>query len=125
MDTRQFASALDILYTDLMTVYALESVTANDGTTNNVISDIPTESGKCRLSYRKIDTPYQTDASGVLIQFEIKIICGPDVNIKAGDYIEISRRDSGEELTTAKGYAGHPAKYGTHQEVILIHRGRT
>lgn len=124
MDTRPFAHILEVLYGDSVEVYSLVSETAIDGTTNNKYSDVVTSSDKCRLSYRKIDVPYEADARGEPITFETKLICKPTLVVKAGDYLKVSRYNGATFEDLIQGYAGHPAHYGTHQEVILIHKGR-
>jgi hypothetical protein len=123
MHTGNFASYLELLYIDTVRIYRQEKITNPDGTSDNVSGDV-LSTAKCRVSYKKIDAPYEVDLTGEPIIFELKVICGPDVPIKAGDYLAVTRFDPVDGLVEYTGYAGAPAKYGTHQEVLLIHRKR-
>lgn len=124
MDTGQFAYALDLLYTDKMTVRKLISETGSDGTTNNIVSDVVWGVSKCRASYKKLDAPYELYENGEPILTEVKIICPTSIQVNAGDWLTVERQDSGRVMTTITGYAGHPAVYGTHQEITLVAKGR-
>jgi hypothetical protein len=123
MQTGNFAAYLELLYTDTLTVQRHETITNEDGTSDNVPAALQ-DTAKCRISYKRIDAPYELDTTGEPIVFELKVICGPAVDVRAGDYLHIIRRDGAQILDEFGGYAGQPAKYGTHQEIILIHKGR-
>lgn len=71
------------------------------------------ENQPCRISQRALGTNAQTEAVNQ-IAYETKLFISPDVDIRQGDVIEVTRGSAKRTYT-----AGEPFLYPTHQEVSL------
>jgi|SRR5690606_21082889 len=71
------------------------------------------ENQPCRISQRALGTNAQTEAVNQ-IAYETKLFISPDIEIKQGDVIEVTRG-----TVTRKYTAGEPFIYPTHQEVSI------
>ncbi|MDR1805959.1 MAG: hypothetical protein LBQ80_04210 [Clostridium sp.] len=112
------ANILATLYTDRMTVQRAaedidENVTQNDLQAVASLTDVP-----CRISYKTIDVPIETE-TGEQIQRQVQVFCSPDFDLRAGDFLTLTRRIGDEERQTITGYAGAPAHYSGHAELIV------
>lgn len=78
-----------------------------------VHQDVP-----CRLSYRAIgvSVSYQTESVN-RIEYETKLFVAPEVDVRAGDVIAVTKAG-----VTREYVAGEPFVYATHQEVILTRK---
>lgn len=76
-----------------------------------IASNIP-----CRISQRALATNNQDETVNV-IDYETKLFIAPNIEIRQGDEIEVTRG-----LITRKYTAGEPFVYPSHQEVSLQRR---
>lgn len=95
------------------TVYEYQSVKGEDKITKSqevaVLSDQP-----CRISYENINSTNQS--TGAAEQSIItKLFISPDIEIKAGCKISVTKGGKVENFQRS----GRPAKYATHQEIML------
>lgn len=84
---------------------------------NNVVStskELITSDEPCRLSFSKLSSTTESDEASSVAQI-IKLFISPDIEIKPGSIIEVSRNNK----TTRYKASGKPAVYLTHQEIIL------
>lgn len=84
---------------------------------NNVVStskELITSDEPCRLSFSKLSSTTESDEASSVAQI-IKLFISPDIEIKPGSIIEVSRNSK----TTRYKASGKPAVYLTHQEIIL------
>ena len=116
MDLSKYAKPLDILYNDLMTAYRGAPVKDADGTTNYTrayepfITDEP-----CRIVFKREDLPNEARDTGEPANISQSIICAPETDIRAGDWIELVRANT----ATYEGYAGKPFRRETHIQFAL------
>lgn len=110
-------NALRLLYTDKMEVYRHTNGLNADGTTitnlpkKSIYTNIP-----CRISFsRTVDSPSDKAINRNPISEIPKIICDIDVDIKAGDFVIVTRNNK----VTYKGLLGLPNMYENHQEAML------
>lgn len=73
-----------------------------------ILSDQP-----CRISQKALGTNGQTDTKNN-IAYETKLFISPDVEIKQGDIINVTRND-----VVRKYNAGEAFMYPTHQEISI------
>jgi hypothetical protein len=71
----------------------------------------------CRISQRALGTNGQTEAQND-IRYETKLFIAPELEIRQGDSIEVTRGGVMRRYT-----AGEPFVYSTHQEVSLQRKG--
>lgn len=76
-----------------------------------VYQDVP-----CRISQRVLGTNNQSETVNQ-VSYETKLFLSPDIEIKQGDIIEVTRQGITREYT-----AGEPFIYKTHQEISLQRR---
>ena len=107
--------AVESLYDFKCTVveYA-EMIDQNTGLSSfdeaEVYTDLP-----CRLSYKNTNPTSSTDTISSLNQ-TIKLILSPNIIIKPGSKIIVSRNGISKEYKNS----GEPALYSSHQEIELI-----
>ena len=71
------------------------------------------ENQPCRISQRALGANTQTENVNQIV-YETKLFISPNIEIKQGDVIEVTRG-----TTTRKYTAGEPFIYPTHQEVSI------
>ena len=110
-----------ILYNDHMDIYRTAKESNDDNTTNisyepqPLYKDIP-----CRLSFSSDDTASDAEVDRNPVKFSPKLFCGPDADLKAGDYIVVRRlADDGSVIKTYQGQVALPSWYSTHQEAFV------
>ena len=110
------------LYTDTANVYRYSKTTTTAGATRTGIGSTPTISNmKCRISQKDLNSPIQSQTQTENnISYEIKLFCSPDIEIKTGDRIEVTR--NGKVIKTYE--SGEPFPYLTHQELLLYRLDR-
>ena len=105
--------AIEQTYERKCTVYEYKSVKDDDNITRKkevaVLTEIP-----CRISYKSITN---TNVSNSVAQQSIvtKLFISPDVEIKSGSKIVVTKGD----LVETYQRSGMPARYDTHQEIML------
>lgn len=113
MNIDRHRRAIEKLYTDRCTISRYEDY--KDPVTKETklqLEQIYTDN-PCRLSQRALGTNNQTEAQNE-IAYETKLFIAPELEIKQGDEIEITRGSVERTYT-----AGETFPYPTHQEVSL------
>lgn len=104
---------IEKMYTDRCTISRYQDY--KDPVTKETRLQLVTvyEDHACRISQRALGSNNQTEVQND-IAYETKLFIAPELAIKQGDVIEVTR---GEVLRTYE--AGEPFLYSTHQEVSL------
>lgn len=74
-----------------------------------VLTDQP-----CKLSFSKITNTSQGETAAMVIQ-TAKVLLAPEIQIKTGSKLTITQNG----VTTEYKSSGEPARYATHQEIVL------
>lgn len=111
---KQARKAIESLYDSACTVieYRQEKDPVTKKTTSREVElyqDKP-----CKLSYSSINKSNQTEAANSATQI-IKVFIAPELDIKAGSKLVITRKGRTVEYKNS----GVPAVYDTHQEIVL------
>ena len=107
--------SIEKLYDDICNIY--ESGLRKDsktGITKPTADNLVVKNQQCRISFKTISPTNQTESNNKISQ-EIKLFIAPELLIKEGSKIVITRNGR----TTEYKNSGTPAIYGTHQEIIL------
>lgn len=112
---------LAMLYDDKMDIYRTAEDTNEDQSTDIFYTPEPTYTEvPCRISFSSDDSGADTELDENPIRYNPKIFCGADVDLKAGDYVVITRyKDDGMVRCVYKGTAAQPSWYTTHQEAFM------
>lgn len=112
---------LAMLYDDKMDIYRTAEDTNEDQSTDIFYTPEPTYSEvPCRISFSSDDSGADTEVDENPIRYNPKIFCGANVDLKAGDYVVITRyNDDGTVRCVYKGTAAQPSWYTTHQEALM------
>jgi hypothetical protein len=101
------------MYTDRATIYRHQAVKDPvTKETKQVPQPVHTDQ-PCRISQRALAVNGQTEAQND-IDYETKMFISPEVEIRQGDFLEVTRGTMTRRYT-----AGEPFPYSTHQEVSL------
>ncbi len=73
------------------------------------------ENKPCRLSYENISVVNSDENNATEKVIITKLFISPDVDIKPGSKISVTKND----ITKDYKSSGEPAKYNTHQEIML------
>nr|WP_150959356.1 ABC transporter ATP-binding protein [Aneurinibacillus sp. XH2] len=120
---KKHRKAVERFYTDRCTVYRYKK--RKKPGSGKTIQELVTfiENQPCRISQKALGTNGQTDAQNN-IAYETKLFIAPEVEIKQGDMLEVTRGritkngwDPVEE--TRKYHSGEPFPYPTHQEISI------
>lgn len=116
-----FAPILSTMFTDAMDIRRYQDVENEDGTTDTVMPLEPIYANvPCRVSFSSEDSPQDYEVDRVPIRVAPKIFCGPNIQIKAGDFVTVRRlNDIGEIIATYTGKLGLPSVYITHKEALF------
>lgn len=111
---------IESLYTDRFDAYRYVEQEADDGTTEQILSQEPFISNKaCRISFvpNRQEDPKDTDVDSTPVKTQPKLFAPPDCGLLVGDYI-VARRigDDGEVLALYTGPIGLPFLYPSHLE---------
>lgn len=108
--------AIEKLYTDICKVYEYRNGERNPVTGISLPSEevLVIENQLCRLSTNSSPAASKSDDSNNVIQV-IKLFIAPELDIKAGSKIFITRQG----VTREYKRSGVAALYKTHQEIIL------
>lgn len=113
MDIERHRRAIERLYTDRATIYRHQPVKNPVTKTTKLVAQPVYTDQPCRISQRALGQNNQTEAQNE-IQYETKLFIAPEVEIKQGDLLEVTRG-----TVTRRYTAGEPFVYSTHQEVSL------
>lgn len=113
MNVESHRRAIERLYTDRCTIYRHQQV--KDPVTKETRLELQPvyENQPCRISQRTLGTNNQSEAENI-IAYETKLFIAPELEIRQGDVVEVTRGDVSREYT-----AGETFLYPTHQEVSL------
>ncbi|MGF7049155.1 hypothetical protein J2T13_003663 [Paenibacillus sp. DS2015] len=112
MNLRRYRRALEKLYEDKCTVSRYGPVKQPNGSTKNELYAVYTDT-PCRVSQKALGSNGQTESANN-ISYETKLFISPDIEIKQGDTINVTRGTL-EHLYTA----GEPFPYSTHREISI------
>jgi hypothetical protein len=104
--------AIESLYLDTCDIYEYQKV-VNDDFSTNVELVLVHEQIPCKLSYRDMNQTY--DVHTPTIKLIAKLIINPDIEVKAGSRIVVTRKG----VQTAYKNSGKSARYFNHQEIML------
>ncbi|MBN2980120.1 ABC transporter ATP-binding protein [Cohnella algarum] len=113
INIRRHRREIERFYTDRMTLYRYEPVKDPVTKSTMQIPQIILADQPCRISQTGLGKNGQTEAQND-IQYETKLFVAPEVEIRQGDLLEVTR-----EAVTRRYEAGEPFPYSTHQEVSL------
>ncbi len=105
--------AVEKLYGGVCTVIEHKAVTKSNhaaGFEDNVIY----ENVPCRLSFQSLNTTGESGGAGVIRQL-VKLFVPPETEIKAGCKIEVTQNGKTLQFKSS----GEPARYETHNEIML------
>lgn len=106
-------NAIESHYDAICNIIEKQSVVENNITKNK--KEVIVESDKpCRVSFEDIYVNTETDTEAKKVQ-KIKLFIEPELNIKSGSKIVVTRKGR----TTEYKNSGEPAIYDTHQEIML------
>lgn len=112
--TEMVKTALSKLWMDKCTITEYQEYTKTNKSTGHkevtVCSGVP-----CRLSFNSAPNTNNSGGASSVIQ-TIKLFLKPDIVIKAGSKISITRNGT----TVDYKRSGEPSKYDSHQEVELM-----
>lgn len=107
--------SIEKLYDDICNIYESGYVKDQEtGITKPTDDILVVANQQCRISFKNLGATFQTEGPAKLSQ-EIKLFIAPELLIKEGSKIVITRN----ERTTEYKNSGTPAIYDTHQEIIL------
>jgi hypothetical protein len=113
MNIEHHRRAIERMYTDRANVYRYvqvkDPVTKE---TKQILQSIYSEQ-PCHISQRALAANNQTDAQNE-IQYETKLFIAPELDIRQGDLLEVTRG-----TVTRRYTSGEPFLYPTHQEISL------
>lgn len=113
MNIERHRRAIERMYTDRCTIYRYVNIkdpVAHE--TKQVLQPVYIDQ-PCRISQRALAQNGQTEAQNN-IAYETKLFIAPELGIRQGDSIEVTRNGVTRQYT-----AGEPFLYSTHQEVSL------
>lgn len=105
--------AIERLYTDSCNVIEYQEIEDPDTHITDMQEVVVYENVPCKLSHKTIQSSGEGVASSLILSS--KLILSPDLKIKAGSKIDVTR----EGVTTCYKNSGEPARYNNHQEIIL------
>ena len=110
-----------MIYDDRMDVYRHTDIVNEDGTNYTNIEEEPLYTNiPCRISFEYRDLKNDGPSEADKISYMPKVFCLPEVDLKPGDYVIITRyTDNKDHTRVFKGHLGDPAWYSTHQEAIV------
>ena len=105
--------ALEKLYTDTCTIIEYQEYQKPNKSIGH--REVPVlENQPCMISFKTSNSTDNTESASALSQ-TIKVFLAPEINVKAGSKLSITRNG----VTTDYKSSGEPALYDTHQEITL------
>ena len=104
--------AIEKMYIDVATIMRLVETETDWGETRLTEEEVYS-AAPCRISQKALGTNGQTETVNQ-IAYETKLFIAPDIDIKQGDVVKVTRQGNTRVYT-----AGEPFIYPTHQEVSL------
>lgn len=110
--------AIESMYEDLATISRYVEVEKDSGETRLSNEPVPIYVDQpCRISQKALATNNQSEAQND-IRYETKLFIFPDLGIRQGDVIFVTRGGITRSYT-----AGEPFLYPTHQEISIQRDG--
>lgn len=113
IDLSKARKHIEKLYLDTCSVYEFQEVTDPEThmTTHELV--LVYENVPCKISHH---VP-QATGDGLVgsLSLSSRLICSPDLVIKAGSRIDVMRKG----VTTSYSNSGEPARYFNHQEIMI------
>ena len=69
----------------------------------------------CRISFQTVNSTSTTDNGASSLSQVVKLFIAPEIDVKPGSKITVAQNG----VTTAYQNSGEPARYSTHQEIVL------
>ncbi|WP_337033205.1 ABC transporter ATP-binding protein [Paenibacillus illinoisensis] len=113
IDYAKYRRQLETMYNDRMTVQRSEKVKKPNGATGAEVWKTIHQDQPCFISQSGLGSNNQTDTTND-ISYSAKLFVSPEVEIKQGDKLAVTRGGLTREYT-----AGEPFIYPTHQEINL------
>ena len=113
MNLTRHRRAIERMYTDRATIYRHQPVKDPETKTTKLVPQPVYTDQPCRISQRALGQNNQTEAQNE-IRYETKLFIAPEVEIRQGDLLEVTRG-----TVTRRYTAGEPFLYSTHQEVSI------
>lgn len=109
------------MYDDLLDVYRIGEVEANDHTTTTGYPTTPTYARiPCRISRLFPDRSLPKTETSNEVKFMFRLFCDPDKDIVKGDKLVFAKVIKGVKTVEYTGTAGSPMLYETHMEIDVI-----
>lgn len=105
---------IEKLYFDTCNIYEYQTVVNQDDYTTNMEEVLVHENVPCKLSY--VSTPNTGDGLGETQYQTTKLIINPEIEIKSGSKIVVTRTG----VSTSYKNSGAPARHINHQEIELL-----
>jgi hypothetical protein len=105
---------IEKMYTDRVIVYRYSKIKDPVTKETKLVPQPVYTDQPCRLSQIALGKNDQTEAQNE-IRYETKLFIAPEIDIRQGDLLEVTRGT----VTRKKYTAGEPFLYSTHQEVSL------
>lgn len=105
---------IEKMYIDRAKISRWEKIKVGGETRNELVEKYADQ--PCFISQRALGTNGQTESVNEIV-YETKLFISPNVDIKQGDVIEVTRGSLLREYT-----AGEPFLYPSHQEISLQRR---
>ncbi|WP_392462356.1 hypothetical protein [Streptococcus parasuis] len=105
--------AIEMTYTGKCTITEHQKVTKENKSTGFQDKDVLTDQA-CKLSFEKVTNNNQGETAAMLVQ-TAKVLIAPEIQIKPGSKLTITQNG----ITTEYKSSGEPARYATHQEIVL------
>lgn len=113
MNVARYRRAIERLYTDRCTIYRHQPMKDPETKTTKLVPQSIYVDQPCRISQRALGQNNQTEAQNE-IQYETKLFIAPELDIRQGDMLEVTRG-----TVTRRYTAGEPFMYSIHQEVSI------
>lgn len=113
MNIRRYRKALEKTYTDKASVYRHEKVKDPNTKETKLVPVAFITDQPCRISQKALGQNNQSEAENT-IQYETKLFIAPELEIKQGDMLEVTRG-----VVKRKYTAGEPFVYSTQQEISI------
>jgi len=105
--------AIEMTYTGKCTITEHKKVTKTNKSTGFEDDDVLIDQA-CKLSFEKVTNNNQGETAAMLVQ-TAKVLIAPEIQIKPGSKLVITQNG----ITTEYKSSGEPARYATHQEIVL------
>lgn len=110
----QARKAIELLYEHNCTIVEYQKVKDSVTKITGQKEVIVLENQSCKLSFSSIKGANQTESAAIAVQV-VKLFIAPEITIKPGSKIIVTYNG----ITESYKNSGVPARYSTHQEIVL------